>query len=152
MTEKQWGEDGKCCSCGYTGEEETRCPKRDDEIHCVHWSQGPGSDEDYFTDRAALEADLREWADTWENYDLEKLALHLLERGWTRQGVNVEDVVEIVQKRCRFSLSSNMSPLSVLVGNDIIDDIRALAQGDVHKNPPVYESVNDAETVNGGSK
>ena len=32
---------GKCCSCGYTGHEETDCPSREDQIHCVHWWDGP---------------------------------------------------------------------------------------------------------------
>jgi len=32
---------GTCCSCGYTEEEETSCPKREDQIHCVHWWDGP---------------------------------------------------------------------------------------------------------------
>lgn len=29
--------DGKCCSCGYTGKEETKCPSRKDRTHCIHW-------------------------------------------------------------------------------------------------------------------
>ncbi len=29
--------DGTCCSCGYTGSEETPCKEREDETHCNHW-------------------------------------------------------------------------------------------------------------------
>ena len=32
---------GKCCACGYTGEEETPCPKRPGDSHCDHWWDGP---------------------------------------------------------------------------------------------------------------
>jgi hypothetical protein len=32
---------GKCCSCGYDGEDETPCPKREDGTHCDHWWDGP---------------------------------------------------------------------------------------------------------------
>jgi hypothetical protein len=28
--------DGVCCGCGYSGEEETPCPQRDDGVHCWH--------------------------------------------------------------------------------------------------------------------
>ena len=28
---------GRCCSCGYSGEEETECTGRDDKTHCDHW-------------------------------------------------------------------------------------------------------------------
>ena len=31
---------GVCCSCGYSGEEETECPKREDKTHCEHWWEG----------------------------------------------------------------------------------------------------------------
>ena len=31
---------GTCCSCGYAGQEETECPKREDRTHCVHWWDG----------------------------------------------------------------------------------------------------------------
>lgn len=37
---------GVCCSCGYNGYEETPCPKRDDECHCVHWWDGDGTEEE----------------------------------------------------------------------------------------------------------
>ena len=33
---------GRCCCCGYEGQEETECPKRQDKTHCVHWWDGPG--------------------------------------------------------------------------------------------------------------
>ncbi len=33
--------DGVCCACGYDGEEETPCPKREDGTHCEHWWDGP---------------------------------------------------------------------------------------------------------------
>lgn len=33
--------EGVCCQCAYAGEEETPCPKRDDETHCNHWWDGP---------------------------------------------------------------------------------------------------------------
>jgi hypothetical protein len=29
--------DGVCCSCGYSGNEQTKCQKREDRTHCVHW-------------------------------------------------------------------------------------------------------------------
>lgn len=32
--------DGTCCSCGYDGIEETKCPKQEDEVHCIHWWEG----------------------------------------------------------------------------------------------------------------
>ena len=32
--------DGKCCSCGYAREKETKCEKRKDKIHCIHWWEG----------------------------------------------------------------------------------------------------------------
>ena len=32
---------GRCCTCGYEGEEETPCPARADETHCEHWWDGP---------------------------------------------------------------------------------------------------------------
>jgi len=35
---------GKCCSCGDTGPEETACPKRKDETHCNHWWEGSDDD------------------------------------------------------------------------------------------------------------
>lgn len=31
---------GTCCSCGYTGEEETTCPRAVDGQHCEHWWDG----------------------------------------------------------------------------------------------------------------
>lgn len=31
---------GRCCSCGYEGEKETKCPTRADEVHCEHWWDG----------------------------------------------------------------------------------------------------------------
>jgi hypothetical protein len=31
---------GRCCSCGYDGDEEGTCGKRADETHCVHWWEG----------------------------------------------------------------------------------------------------------------
>jgi len=33
--------DGTCCSCSYSGNDETPCLKREDKIHCVHWWEGP---------------------------------------------------------------------------------------------------------------
>jgi hypothetical protein len=38
--------DGVCCGCGYCGEEETPCPKRDDGVHCWHWYDGPDDEEE----------------------------------------------------------------------------------------------------------
>jgi hypothetical protein len=35
---------GKCCGCGYEGDEETPCPRRKDEIHCNHYWDGPEED------------------------------------------------------------------------------------------------------------
>ncbi len=32
--------DGRCCSCGYEGEKETPCKKREDKTHCEHWWDG----------------------------------------------------------------------------------------------------------------
>lgn len=29
--------DGACCYCGYSGSEESSCPKRSDGVHCDHW-------------------------------------------------------------------------------------------------------------------
>lgn len=40
------GRDGVCCDCGYDGQEETPCPKRDDRTHCVHWWDGDEEDGD----------------------------------------------------------------------------------------------------------
>jgi hypothetical protein len=34
---------GVCCSCGFSGEEETECSVRPDRTHCVHWWEGPDS-------------------------------------------------------------------------------------------------------------
>ena len=36
---------GICCSCGYSGEEETKCPDREDQTHCYHWWDGPDKEE-----------------------------------------------------------------------------------------------------------
>lgn len=36
--------EGVCCSCGYDGEEETDCPKREDDTHCEHWWDGAAED------------------------------------------------------------------------------------------------------------
>jgi hypothetical protein len=36
-TAKQDYQLGVCCSCGYSGEEETECQAREDKTHCVHW-------------------------------------------------------------------------------------------------------------------
>lgn len=36
---------GVCCSCGFSGDEETDCPARDDAIHCEHWWDGPAGDD-----------------------------------------------------------------------------------------------------------
>ena len=33
--------DGTCCSCGYSGADETPCLKREDGTHCEHWCDGP---------------------------------------------------------------------------------------------------------------
>jgi hypothetical protein len=35
---------GTCCSCGYSGEDETTCPHRSDVLHCEHWYDGPDVD------------------------------------------------------------------------------------------------------------
>jgi len=35
--------DGQCCSCQYEGTEETACERRDDKTHCVHWWDGPST-------------------------------------------------------------------------------------------------------------
>lgn len=32
---------GRCCSCGYEGEEGTPCPVQEDGTHCEHWWDGP---------------------------------------------------------------------------------------------------------------
>lgn len=32
--------DGRCCHCGYSGEDE-RCPNSKDASHCGHWWDGP---------------------------------------------------------------------------------------------------------------
>jgi len=32
---------GRCCTCGYDGEDETPCPLRVDATHCEHWWDGP---------------------------------------------------------------------------------------------------------------
>ena len=45
---------GVCCTCGYEGDEETPCPKRNtakynfDQIHCVHWWDGPDPEGDKY--------------------------------------------------------------------------------------------------------
>ena len=31
---------GICCSCGYSGKEETPCSQREDKTHCEHWWDG----------------------------------------------------------------------------------------------------------------
>lgn len=31
---------GRCCACGYRGDEECSCPEREDETHCPHWWDG----------------------------------------------------------------------------------------------------------------
>jgi hypothetical protein len=36
--------DGVCCSCNYSGFEETECPARTDKTHCVHWWDGPDAE------------------------------------------------------------------------------------------------------------
>jgi len=36
---------GKCCNCGYEGTEETPCPEREDQTHCVHWWDGPNEEQ-----------------------------------------------------------------------------------------------------------
>ena len=33
-----------CCYCGFSGDEEGVCVARPDEIHCVHWFEGPDGD------------------------------------------------------------------------------------------------------------
>jgi hypothetical protein len=45
---------GRCCSCGYAEPDETPCPARGDEIHCVHWWDGPGDGEEVDWSDAAL--------------------------------------------------------------------------------------------------
>lgn len=40
-TPNEQTKDGRCCSCGYDGEVETPCLKREDETHCEHWWDGP---------------------------------------------------------------------------------------------------------------
>jgi hypothetical protein len=35
---------GTCCSCGYSGPEETECPTRADRAHCAHWWDGTDGD------------------------------------------------------------------------------------------------------------
>ncbi len=42
---KGTGVDGRCCACGYDEPDETACPKREDETHCVHWWDGPNESE-----------------------------------------------------------------------------------------------------------
>ena len=37
-------QNGVCCNCGFSGEEETVCPAREDKTHCVHWFEGPDGD------------------------------------------------------------------------------------------------------------
>jgi hypothetical protein len=37
---------GTCCSCGYSGAEETPCQAREDRTHCEHWWDGPDERED----------------------------------------------------------------------------------------------------------
>lgn len=32
---------GTCCDCGYSGDDETPCEKREDGTHCEHWWEGP---------------------------------------------------------------------------------------------------------------
>jgi hypothetical protein len=32
--------EGKCCACGYAGEEETSCEVREDGLHCECWYDG----------------------------------------------------------------------------------------------------------------
>jgi len=39
-------ENGKCCSCGYEGVEETECAPREDKTHCVHWWEGKDGEND----------------------------------------------------------------------------------------------------------
>jgi len=53
MTYKDWlygikpaPKDGRCCDCGYHGQEETECPKREDKTHCVHWWDGSNTQEE----------------------------------------------------------------------------------------------------------
>lgn len=40
----QVGIDGICCSCSYSGEEETPCLKQEDGHHCIHWYEGESPD------------------------------------------------------------------------------------------------------------
>ena len=54
--------DGQCCSCGYTGSEETPCPTMEDHVHCVHWWEGM----DAASDDANREMGLPEGVD-WGN-------------------------------------------------------------------------------------
>lgn len=35
---------GTCCACGYSGDEETPCLKREDGAHCEHWWDGDGTE------------------------------------------------------------------------------------------------------------
>jgi hypothetical protein len=37
---------GRCCGCGYEGEEETVCEARRDRCHCEHWWDGPERESD----------------------------------------------------------------------------------------------------------
>jgi hypothetical protein len=37
---------GKCCACGYSGEEETPCHHSPDGNHCEHWWDGPTDEDD----------------------------------------------------------------------------------------------------------
>jgi len=37
MAEKIYG---TCCSCGYSGQEETECLNREDKTHCECWWEG----------------------------------------------------------------------------------------------------------------
>ena len=43
--------DGKCCSCGYAGKEETTCDKREDKSHCYHWWDGSEEDVVEFSEK-----------------------------------------------------------------------------------------------------
>lgn len=36
---------GKCCGCGYAGEDETPCHERDDGVHCECWWDGPDDEQ-----------------------------------------------------------------------------------------------------------
>jgi len=40
MTDAIGSINGKCCACGYCGDEETPCQKREDGCHCEHWWEG----------------------------------------------------------------------------------------------------------------